>query len=417
ETVEAQNNIAEVIRQLTPQAKLQLNEYLSSVPADDVERESSSHPQINETLDHRHGSKIDRDSSIAIASSDLEQAPLPDTALSSTALLDVELQPLTHAFLKDDQIQVDIPSLAQDSIIQEVNSKDAVLEVEAKVLEPVQSIVIHEIDASQASSNLKIDLDHSVVKKQDMPIFEHHPPQHNINDDIESASSVKQEELSFQIIENVDLAEKVIQITDEPFTELKTGDEVQKSIMMPSEHPIDVSKQPEIIQEQASLEVSSDQVEKLTHYNAVPEQSKVEHENVTSCAVSKTESSEILKTVDLDKAAVTKSDVKQNNIETRVAKEQVLKEISSFKENSVYLNLKTQILYGKWQPIKEKKQRKIYVNPLYLIAVIIIVLGATVSYLAYQKYQKHQQAQEAKLNLYKLEQEKKNAAQKNAALR
>ncbi|MDM1246479.1 hypothetical protein HX005_03620 [Acinetobacter sp. R933-2] len=93
------------------------------------------------------------------------------------------------------------------------------------------------------------------------------------------------------------------------------------------------------------------------------------------------------------------------------------REGSSFKENSMYLNLKTQILYGKWKPVKEKKEHKFYINPLYVIGVIILLLGTNVAYLAYGKYKKYQQEQEVKLHLYKLEQEKKNAAQKNAALR
>ena len=93
------------------------------------------------------------------------------------------------------------------------------------------------------------------------------------------------------------------------------------------------------------------------------------------------------------------------------------RETTSFKENSMYLNLKTQILYSKWKPVKEKKERKLYINPLYVISIIILVLGGNVAYLAYGKYQKYQQEQEEKLYLYKLEQEKKNAAQKNAALR
>lgn len=83
----------------------------------------------------------------------------------------------------------------------------------------------------------------------------------------------------------------------------------------------------------------------------------------------------------------------------------------------MYLNLKTQILYGKWKPIKEKKERKIHINPFYIVTGIVLVLGTNVSYLAYQKYQKYQQEQDIKLELYKIEQEKKNAAQKNAALR
>ncbi|AWL28226.1 hypothetical protein DJ533_06360 [Acinetobacter defluvii] len=99
------------------------------------------------------------------------------------------------------------------------------------------------------------------------------------------------------------------------------------------------------------------------------------------------------------------------------AEAEILKKMSSFKENSMYLNLKTQILYGKWKPIKEKKERKIHINPFYIVTGIVLVLGTNVSYLAYQKYQKYQQEQDIKLELYKIEQEKKNAAQKNAALR